>query len=225
MGHFFKSLEALILSSSLILNSCNVLERITEDKDKTDLRKQGYDPYHVLACGPASLQELLEKYGKKLEKKDISKEILENGTIGNMLRTILAISDNDAMQITWPWELERMLDKHLGQERYNIHRLTGRLQKMESYLKTFIRKNKTGIALIKQEKNDTNYHWIYFTNPKNNPFTYYHEKDKKGNITQERKTEVIEIYLIEEKMPDPEKEPLRVITYLYENYCLPNLPP
>lgn len=225
MGYFFKSLEALTLSSSLILNSCNVLERITEDKDKTDLRKQSYDPYHVMACGPASLQELFEKYGKKLEKKDISKEILENGTIENMLRTILAIFDNDAMQITWPWELERMLDKHLGREGYSIHRLTGRLQKIESYLKTFIRKNKTGIALIKQEKNDIDYHWIYFTNPENNPFTYYHKKDKKGNIIQERKTEVIEIYLIEEKMPDPEKEPLRVITHLYENYYLPNPPP
>lgn len=225
MRYFFKSLEALILSSPLIVNSCNVLERITEDKNRTDLRKQGYDPYHVQACGPASLQKLFEKYGKKLEKKDISKEILERGAIGNMLRTMLAISDNDAMQITWPWELEGMLDEHLGQEEYIIQRLTGHLQKMESYLKNFIRKNKTGIALLKQEKSNLSYHWIYFTNPENNPFTYYDKKDKKGNSIQERKTEVIEIYLIEEKIPDPKKEPLRVITYLYKNHYLSTLPP
>jgi len=225
MGHFFKSLEALILSSPFIFNSCNVLERITEDKNKTDLRKQGYNPYHVRACGPASLQELFEKYETKLEKEDISKEILEKGVVGNIFRTILAISHNDAMQITWPWELERMLDEHLDHEKYNIHRITGHLQKTESYLKTFIRKNKTGIALIKQEKNNLDYHWIFFTNTKNDPFTFHYKKDKKGNIIQEIKTEVIEIYLIEEKMPDPEKEPLKAITYFYKNYYLHTLPP
>ena len=157
-----KTLEALAISLSLITNSCNVITQINEDSKLQELREQGYDPYHAYACGPDSLHQLLLQFNESVEPKEISKTILENHPISNIARSTLGILRNDAMRITWPWEIKDALKKYLENDKYKITVKTGQHIKLKSDLLQHIAENKKGIALIRDYSSLFNYHWISF---------------------------------------------------------------
>ena len=181
-----KTLESIIISLSLITNSCNVIRQINEDKRTAELREQGYDPYHSRACGPLALKQLLEKFNINMEPKEISKQILANNEIGDSLRNILGLIDNDAMMITWPWEILSTLEYYLGEDKYAIISETKTPAKMADYIHDIIKENKKGIALLK-DRTSLNHHWTAFPN-EHDPLIYYGEN-----------TIVCGLYLVEEK--------------------------
>ena len=180
-----KNLESLLLAISINFTSCNVFESISEDEAQIELRRQGYDPVHINACGPKAISNLLEKYNIKKEAKNISKEILENSTTGNILRNIFGLIDSDAMAITWPSELVETLQNNLA--KYQITMKEGAPKEMQNYLKQQTINNKNGIALIKDKIRPFIYHYMEFPNLSDILSLY-------GN-----NTEVYEVYTVEEK--------------------------
>ncbi len=188
MSDHKRGLESLVLTSSIILSGCNVIDRITEDKKEIELRKGGYNPAHVDSCGPVSLKNLLEKFDISIETKDISKDILKNNEIRNITRTILGLINNEAMRITFHEEINKILKKYFNKENYEIIIKTGNNKELKSILKKSMEQDKNGIVLVKKENNPFTYHYIDFPNLVN-PLNYYNEK-----------TVVCKIYLVEEKL-------------------------
>jgi len=213
MLNFRKTLESITLSLSLLSTGCNVIERIKEDRKQTELRKQGYNPYHLSVCGPNSLSELLAKFNIKIEEKEISKEIILNYPKGNLLRTILSFMDNKATMITWPWEIKETLEKYL-KDNYEIIEITGQNEKLFKQLNKIIKKDKKAIVLIKDKNELFSYHWMLSFN---NPLNFYGQN-----------TQLCAIYLIDEKLsrkiPNPIANKDEFILFLYKNFCHAILP-
>ncbi len=80
--------------------------------------------------------------------------------------------DNDAMRITWPWEIKDILQKYLEKDKYKITVKTGEYFKLKSDLLQYIAENKKGIALIRDYSKIFSYHWISFQS-KPSPLEYY----------------------------------------------------
>ncbi len=182
-----KTLEVLAISLSMIANSCNVLTQINEDSKLQELREQGYDPYHLNACGPNSLHELFSQLNKNIEQKELSKTILKDHPISNIVRSTLGILNNDAMQITWPWEIKDTMKKYLEKDKYKITVKTGEYLKLKSDLLQCLAENKKGIALIRNYNSLFSYHWISFQS-KPHPSEYYGKN-----------TVITALYIIEKK--------------------------
>ncbi|MDO8508783.1 MAG: hypothetical protein Q7S27_03810 [Nanoarchaeota archaeon] len=165
MFNFKRSLGySLLVFSSL--SSCNVIERISENQESINLRKEGYNPYHVKGCGPKTLKKVLEKFGIKKEEKELSKEILDSNISGNILRDSLSIINNNAMIITWPWEMEESLKKYL-KNYYEIFKQEGSQEKLLDNLEKIIKDQDNAVVLIKVKGSIGSYHWIpSFDNPK-----------------------------------------------------------
>jgi hypothetical protein len=164
-----KRLEYLVLP--FVLLSCGLVSRIDEDSETQKLRERGYDPYHAMSCGPKALSDFFSNFDISIKREDLSKEILENSDFGNVLRDFSSVFDKDMLRITWPWEMESMLHKYLG-ENYDVVKKSGGRNKMKNYLKRMIENGENGIALIKKDFNFVNYHWASFS-CLDTPFDFY----------------------------------------------------
>lgn len=184
---FKKTLDTLIISLPLILNSCNVITQMNEDLKLQELREQGYNPYHLNGCGPNSLFELLSQLNINIEQREISRIILENHPIGNIMRSMLGLIDNESMRITWPWEIKDTLNRYLEKDKFKITVKTGDNTILKSDLIKYLFDNKKGIALIRNYANIFDYHWINFKDQPP-PFAYYGKN-----------TVISALYVIDEK--------------------------
>ncbi len=205
-----RGLEHLAIILPLILNSCNVVTRITENDENLRLRKEGYNPYHITACGPQALHELLKEYDIDISQKDISKRILEEGITRNILRSFLGILHNESMQITWPPEISDFLRENLDKNNYNISLKIGSDKELKRYLIDITENDENALLLIRNGRKIFGHHWI---TSKNDPLNYY------GKDTQ-----IVMIYKIEEKFPNPEKNPKRFLSNLNKNYIISSFP-
>ena len=182
MFNFKRSLECLILILPFLSGHYQVEKK---EDDYKELKKQGYNSWHIRGCGPKALSTLLEKFEIKKEEKEISKEILKSSTTGNIIRNILSNLDDTAMAITWPWEMENSLKNYFPSDKYEIIKKTGTSGELSYILKEINKKQEKAMVLIKNEENSKAYHWI---NSFQNPEGVY--KDK---------TSIQLIYIIEEK--------------------------
>ncbi len=189
MPNLKRGLESLLIASILYLNSCNVVARITEKNEDLKTRNLGFDPCHINSCGPKALHDLFKEYSIKKEPKDISKEILKNNSIGSIARNILAIIDNEAMMITWPWEIKEILEKNINSNMYVISVKSGNNQSLEYNLKNSSIYNK-GIILVKDKSSIFSYHYISL-NSGVNLINYYGKN-----------TEICKIFYVESTKSD-----------------------
>ena len=200
-----KSLEALLFSFPILLSSCNALTRITESEYTSSLRQKGYNPYHAQSCGPRALYQLFSYYQRSQPARKISKEIIENNTLGNLLRNSLSIFNNNANNITWSWEIKKEIEAHLNEEYYELIKITGGQEELRNKLKELIEKDEQGIALVRLPNNFFSYDWVYFHSASlrgyKEDILYLEDIGKKTGVP----TVACEIYLIKEKSEAQQK--------------------
>ncbi len=159
----------LTLSSIFLSQGCNVISSISESPYSAYDREKGYNPDHCYSCGPYTLESLLKKEGIEKSKKDISKEILEREPFGNTLRLILGTVNTFGGGITWPWEMEKTLQRELG-NKYKITKL-----KRENIPEYIINNpDAKGIILLGNKSNPFDHHWESMPYPPQfNIFKFY----------------------------------------------------
>ncbi len=180
---FRKTLESIALSIPLL--SCGILVPTSEDPFVKNLIEQGYNPYHSGSCGPNALHKLLKQFEIYAEPKDLSREIIEQSAIGNILRAIPSLVDSDSRKITWPWEIESILERYLG-ERYQINKKTGAPDEMDKYFAKAVGEGKKGLILLKKRAK-MDHHWAAF--PSNQYLLAFYGSD----------TIVLSVYSVEKK--------------------------
>ena len=96
---------ALAISFIFLNTSCGLLHK---EKFK---KEDGLYIRHYYSCGPGSIQDAILKLERKLVRREsISKDIQSSG---NTSRLLLASLDYRALEITFPCELKKYLNKIL----------------------------------------------------------------------------------------------------------------
>lgn len=135
----------LLLNALFFLVGCGTLYNLTENKKAKQERINGYDPLHVQSCGPTAIKKAYLLLGQEIQRKDISKEIRQDG---NFMRSILSIFSHHARSITFPSEIIKYFESH------NF--------KVKS-IKSYNQLKNGDIAIVLIKKNNTlMYHWVCF---------------------------------------------------------------
>ena len=151
----------LLLIILLVCQGCIVLNPEYAKKDK-----EGYYVYHYSACGPLALEKALRAFGEDVNRKQLSREIQ---TTGNASRKAVALIHYEAMQITWPSEIKKILNRY----GYGVEVLDNFSE---------LKAGDVGIILILGDRMNFEYHWVSFP------------KDKNIETHFGKKTKIIKIY-------------------------------
>lgn len=129
---------------------------------------EGYYNAHYYACGPIALEKAINaayanrgvRFAKNpAPRRRISQEIQDGG----MLRKeLLSFFDRDAIQITWPAEIKKIVNQH-GFEIVNVDDIDSLDPKKD-----------IAIVLIHGEYFSNQYHWVVY--PLDNIKNFYGEK-------------------------------------------------
>ena len=131
---------ALAISFIFLNTSCGLLHK---EKFK---KEDGLYIRHYYSCGPGSIQDAILKLERKLvSRKSISKDIQSTG---NTSRLLLASFDYRALEITFPCELK----KYLNKRGYNIQEVS-----FDS-----LKKGDVAIVLVKGSNLLKEWHWITY---------------------------------------------------------------
>ena len=160
----FKAKFLVYLTSFALLNQgCAVFH---PEKIKTE---NGYYKRH---CGPVAIQEALAELEGHVSRKEISKEIQDNG---NGRRLALTLIHYNALWITWPAELK----KYFTKRGYEI---------TETNLES-LGPEDVAIVLINGSSIKQEWHWITYPTHSINKIKNYYKKN-------DRKTKIIKVYKI-----------------------------
>ena len=131
---------ALAISFIFLNTSCGLLHK---EKFK---KEDGLYIRHYQSCGPDSIQDAILKLERKLvSRKSISQDIQSTG---NISRLLLASFDYRALEITFPCELK----KYLNKKGYNIQEVS-----FDS-----LKEGDVAIVLIKGPNLLKQWHWITY---------------------------------------------------------------
>jgi len=119
---------------------------------------------HYISCGPRAIEHALKEFShlnvSKYSDIEISREIQKSG---NILRVVMSVFNEEAMEITWPHELTNFLTS----KGFNV----------EEIQFDDLKAGDIAIVLIKEDF-DT-YHWItYPTSSKQKIKNYFPKKTK-----------------------------------------------
>ena len=166
--HVFRSKILVYLMAVALLNhGCAVFH---PDKLK---RENGYYTRHFNSCAPIAIQDALKELEGYVTRKEISKEIQDNG---NGRRVALTMIHYDALWVTWPSELK----KYFTKRGYKI--TTTNLKSLAP--------SDVAVVLINGSIMKQEWHWITYP-------TYTIEQIKNFYKKNGRHTSIIEVYKIE----------------------------
>lgn len=86
--------------------------------DRHKKNKQGYYEAHYRACGPIALEKAINEFYRKqgvvfvknpAPRKNISQKIQRGGSFS---KELLSYFDKQAIQITWPSEIKKIINEH-----------------------------------------------------------------------------------------------------------------
>ena len=130
----------LAISFIFLNTSCGLLHK---EKFK---KEDGLYIRHYYSCGPGSIQDAILKLERKLvSRKSISQDIQSTG---NISRLLLASFDYRALEITFPCELK----KYLNKKGYNIQEVS-----FDS-----LKEGDVAIVLVRGSNLLKEWHWITY---------------------------------------------------------------
>jgi hypothetical protein len=148
MFNLRRALEISSLTASLSLFSCSTIN---------------YD--HQNSCGPKALSIAINIHKEYATNSEISRRIIDKGRYsGNIWRNFLnKISFNKrALGITWPSEIRDSLEHYLSKPIHSISHYSKTPSENRIMINDLIKRNKNGVALIRNIGDHFSYHWSFF---------------------------------------------------------------
>ena len=143
-------LNFILLSSALISCGCGALHQAYEKQEVRLSRLNHQDPLHIRSCGPEAIEDALSAFKISMSRSQISYKIQQNNS---KLRCFISIFENEARQITWPWEIRDFFIKNDKITEFTVIEVSS-LEVLEE--------NSVAIVLIRKPYSVRHYHWITF---------------------------------------------------------------
>ena len=102
-------LNIILLSSALVSCGCGAIHQAYEKQEIRLARLNHQDPLHINSCGPGAIEDALSSFKISMPRDEISYEIQRKNS---KLRCFVSIFENDAREITWPWEIKDFFTKN-----------------------------------------------------------------------------------------------------------------
>ena len=143
-------LNSILLLAAVISCGCGALHQAYEKQEIRLARLHNQDPLHIRSCGPEAIDDALSVFKISMPRSEISYEIQRSNS---KLKCFISIFENDAREITWPWEIKDFFIKNNKIKGFIVVEL-------ESL--DMLREDSVAIILIRKPYSLRGYHWITY---------------------------------------------------------------